>query len=146
MSASLSDFQKRRRLRRTYQLLRSSTNCWIARVVPVASYASSPAVTSRTSACSSPTNQRSSRGRSSSGDSPAAGSKRSMLAYTVKKLYVFHSVSRNLRTTSSTISAPKRRGLQGCWLLNMYQRKASAPCRSRISSGWTMLPLLLLIF
>ena len=34
----------------------------------------------------------------------------------MKKLYVFHSVSRNLRTTSSTISALKRRGLHGCWL------------------------------
>ncbi len=103
-------------------------------------------MTSWTSVFSSPMSQRSSSGRSSTGTSCAVGSKRSMLAYTVKKLYVFHRVSRNLRTTSSTMSALKRRGLQGCWLANMNQRKASAPWWSRMSSGCTMLPLLLLIF
>ena len=69
-----------------------------------------------------------------------------MLAYTVKKLHVFHSVSRKRRTTSPTISAEKRRGYQGDETENMYQRKASAPCLSSTSSGSVTLPRLLLIF
>ncbi len=78
LSASFSDFQKRRRLRRTYQLERSSTNAWMARPALVGSYSSRCSVTRRTRACSSDSTQRSSSERSPC--SARAGSKRSMLA------------------------------------------------------------------
>ena len=60
LSLSLSDFQKRRRLRRTYQFERSSTNASIRRVTDSTSKSCRRSVSSPISWCSSESTQRSS--------------------------------------------------------------------------------------
>ena len=60
VSAESSDFQKRRRLRRTYQFESCSTNSSMGRAASAGSYASSASVTRRTVRCSSERTQRSS--------------------------------------------------------------------------------------
>src|SRR5690606_26599003 len=120
-SASSSDFQKRRRLRRTYQFDSSSTSCSMGRAASEGSKPSRPAVTRRTASCSSERIQRSISVRCAS-STGAAGSKSARFAYVTKNEYVFHSVEMNRLEVSPTRSLEKRRELPGGEAVYMYQR------------------------
>ena len=143
MSSSLSDFQNRLRLRRTYQLESPSTKSSTRRDASAESYSSSAAVTSTTSWLSSESTH-----RSSSEPGPvceaAAGLKPSMFAYVTKNEYTFHSGIRKRRRTSSVVPGPKLRldaGLQRAY----SHRMASTPISSAASSNQMAFPLLLCI-
>src|SRR3989442_15939331 len=80
LSASDSDFQNRRRERRTYQVERSSTKASSRRAAVGGSYASIAFSTSAMVTASSASSQRSSSARSDTGTAAPAGSKPASLA------------------------------------------------------------------
>src|SRR3990172_3070730 len=136
---SPSDFQNRRRERRSHQFESASTNRSMGRVAAVTSYCSYASVTSRTSVCSSERIHLSSGLRALAGAS-CPGFQCARFAYVTKNEYVFHSGSMKLRTTSPTRSTEKRRELPGGEAVYKYQRKASAPLALSTLHGSTMLP------
>ena len=73
LSVSTSDFQKRRLLRRTYQLDSRSTNSSISRTAAWGSYLSNAAVAVLMSSLSSEMIHRSSSGRSGTGGAGVSG-------------------------------------------------------------------------
>ncbi len=84
--------QNRRRDRRTYQLDRSSMNVASRRPAAAVSNPSSQAVTSRTTACSSPSTHRSSTGRCAAAGAdarPSAAVQPPALAYRTRNEAVF---------------------------------------------------------
>jgi hypothetical protein len=94
-----SAFQKRRRLRRTYHVERSSQNASIRSAAVCESYLSRAARQSRTKRSSDESSQRSINGRSLSGTCASLGSKESRFAYVTKNEYVFQR-TRSFRFTS----------------------------------------------
>src|ERR1700704_4193390 len=94
-----SAFQKRDRLRRMYQVERSSQNASIRSAAVCASYWSSAERESRTRRSSDESSQRSINGRSRRGTCVSFGSNASRFAYVTKNEYVFQR-TRSLRFTS----------------------------------------------
>src|SRR6185312_12638226 len=139
--ASGSVRQKRRRLRRTYQLERSSTREPRAEAASSGSYSRSASVIRAVVLARRDRIQRSSGPRSAAaGIAASAGSKSLSDAYVEKKLNVFQSVSNMSSIVVSMAPMDARVWVHGEPWLNIHHRMASAPRVSRIFQGSMMLP------